>query len=67
MLTMSAMERYPAKPGDELKGADVEGNYSCAEEFKAQNPNFASHVGTISKEEWEALTIYQIFAFKKLL
>jgi hypothetical protein len=30
-----------------------------------QNPN-SSYVGTISREEWEALTIYQIFAFKKI-
>ena len=63
---MNAMERYPAKQGDQLMGASVEDNYSCAEEFKAQNPS-STFVGTISKEEWEALTIYQIFAFKKLL
>ena len=66
LLTMNAMERYPAKQGDQLMGASVEDNYSCAEEFKAQNPS-STFVGTISKEEWEALTIYQIFAFKKLL
>jgi hypothetical protein len=28
---MSALERFPPKPGEELKGADVEDNYKCAQ------------------------------------
>ena len=62
---MSALERFPPKSGEVLKGGDVEDNYKSAKDYKDKNPE-SGFVGTISREEWEALTLYQIFAFKKL-
>jgi hypothetical protein len=62
---MSALERFPPKSGDELKGGDVADNYTGAQDH-VDRASGSGHVGTLSKEEWEALTLYQIFAFKKM-
>ena len=66
---MKALETYPAVPhGAPLVGRDrEEENYAHAKEsvdgLGANDPN--ARIGTLSKDEWEAATLYTIFAFKK--
>ena len=90
---MQAMEPFPSRRGDMLKGNDTEDNYLAAKQYmetlKAAgvDNNFRSNIleeykpklepifiledrgeirlGTLSKEEWEAITLYCVFAFKK--
>ena len=65
LLTMNSLELFPPKRGESLKGNEIPDNYITAQAYKDQNPD-SGFVGTISKEEWDALTLYQIFAFKKM-
>ena len=65
LLTMNSLELFPPKRGESLKGNEIPDNYVTAQAYKDQNPD-SGYVGTISKEEWDALTLYQIFAFKKM-
>lgn len=61
---MNAVEQY-RKYGN-LAGGDPEGpQYDHAMKFLEENPGQNS-IGTISKDEWEAITLYLVFAFKKL-
>ena len=58
---MSALETFPGR----LVGE--EGDYTAAEEhFRANPDQQGEKVGTITKDEWEVITLYTIFAFKKL-
>lgn len=60
---MSALEPYPGR----LLGDEGEGDYTAAQEhFRANPDQRGQKVGTITKDEWEAITLYTIFAFKKL-
>jgi mRNA (guanine-N7-)-methyltransferase len=69
---MNALEAYPPHENVELVGSDVADNYAGAESFLsgAQDESGQGHgrsrVGTLSREEWEAATLYIIFAFKKI-
>ena len=67
---MKALETYPPAPhGAPLvgRGDREEENYAHAKDFvdghRATDPN--ARIGTLSKDEWEAATLYTIFAFKK--
>lgn len=66
---MKALEAYPAYGDQSLMGEP--GDYEHAEEelkkIAAQQPPSSRRlqVGTISQPEWEALTIYLVFAFQK--
>ena len=66
---MKALETYPAVPnGPPLVGRDrEEENYAHAKESVAGlvASDTDARIGTLSKDEWEAATIYTIFAFKK--
>jgi hypothetical protein len=63
---MKTLEPYPAKKGSQLRGQDVDDNYDAAKTFVENSSKPNEQVGTLSKEEWEALTLYQTFAFKKM-
>ena len=56
---MNALETYP---NNKLVGE--ENQYDHAQEYLQMNN--VEQFGTLTKDEWEALTIYVIFAFKKL-
>jgi len=64
---MKALEPFPPIKGVELRGQNVENNYEAAKTFLENNPDTRKPIGTLSKEEWEALTLYQTFAFKKMI
>ena len=53
---MNALETFPSQ---RLSGD--EDQYEHVMEFKG-----GEQVGTMSRDEWEALTIYTVFAFKKI-
>jgi len=59
---MNALESYPARRR-EAGGPD---QYDTARHFIRERPGVQGGVGTLSKDEWEALTIYTVFAFKKM-
>jgi len=56
---MNALETYP---NQKLVGSEQE--YDHAQEFIQTQD--VERFGTLSRDEWEALTIYVIFAFKKI-
>ena len=56
LAKMSALETFP---GPRTAGTGSE--YDHVKQFKDGD----EVVGTLSKDEWEALTIYTVFAFKK--
>ncbi|KAK7114756.1 mRNA cap guanine-N(7) methyltransferase-like [Littorina saxatilis] len=69
---MKALEPYPADSGKELVGLP-DSDYTHAAEFlQSQNQPDSSQeerqprrVGTMSKAEWDATTIYLVFVFRK--
>ncbi len=62
---MNALETYPAPEGKGLVGRDkADENYASAKAFL--DTQQVGSVGTLSKDEWEAATLYVIFAFKKM-
>jgi len=56
---MSALETFPGH-----KQTGDEDQYEHAKEFRGAQGS--EQVGTLSRDEWEALTIYTVFAFKKM-
>jgi mRNA (guanine-N7-)-methyltransferase len=65
---MNALETFPAPSGKPLVGQDrEEENYAHAKRFvEGLAPDRPPRIGTLSKDEWEAATLYVIFAFKKM-
>ena len=61
---MNALETYPPFDSGELLG-NPETDYNHAQEVLGEKPP-GEKVGTLSKDEWEAATLYVIFAFKKM-
>lgn len=62
---MKCMENYD-KHSNRLVGGDPQGpQYEHARQFLDSHPE-ARSVGTLTKDEWEAITLYLVFAFKKL-
>ena len=59
LTKMNALESYPSQ-----KLVGEENQYDHAQEFLQTGD--VGKFGTLSKDEWEALTIYVIFAFKKI-
>jgi len=58
---MSALETFPAGDGKQLVSGDPE-DYEHAQK---RHDHTQKPLGTLSKSEWEALTIYVAFAFVK--
>ncbi|XP_045472288.1 mRNA cap guanine-N7 methyltransferase isoform X1 [Harmonia axyridis] len=64
LSNMSSLESYPPFHSSNLVGTS-EGDYEHAEEFlRQQNRNIK--IGTLSKSEWEASSLYLTFAFQKV-
>lgn len=62
---MNCTESY-AKHYERLVGGDPLGpQYEHAKRFLESHPESRT-VGTLTKDEWEAITLYLVFAFKKL-
>ena len=62
---MNCMEDY-TRHSNRLVGGDPLGpQYDHAKHFLESHPDLRS-VGTLTKDEWEAITLYLNFAFKKM-
>jgi len=61
MERMNALESMVLPVQGEGQGVGGQGQYN-----HLQHANYQGRVGTLSKDEWEALTIYTVFAFKKM-
>uniref|UniRef100_A0A1B6MB57 mRNA cap guanine-N(7) methyltransferase n=1 Tax=Graphocephala atropunctata TaxID=36148 RepID=A0A1B6MB57_9HEMI len=59
---MQAFETYPSFEGNPLNGEEDE--YTHAKEFIEKEK--CERVGTLSKPEWEAASLYMVFAFRKM-
>ncbi|XP_060915843.1 mRNA cap guanine-N7 methyltransferase [Labrus mixtus] len=62
MMKMGALEPFPCEDGGQ-QASDSTGEYSHAKEHcsRARQP-----LGTLSKSEWEATSIYLVFVFQKM-
>lgn len=60
---MQALEPYPANDNSKLASEKV-GDYAHAAEYM-KNSQVRLPLGTLSKSEWEATSIYLVFAFEK--
>lgn len=60
---MQALETYPANDNSKLASEKV-GDYAHAAEYM-KNSHVRFPLGTLSKSEWEATSIYLVFAFEK--
>ncbi|XP_051057045.1 mRNA cap guanine-N7 methyltransferase isoform X1 [Phodopus roborovskii] len=60
---MQALEPYPANENSRLASEKV-GDYAHAAEYM-KNSQVRLPLGTLSKSEWEATSIYLVFAFEK--
>ncbi|XP_046675254.1 mRNA cap guanine-N7 methyltransferase-like [Homalodisca vitripennis] len=59
---MQAFESYPPFEGNSLNGEEDE--YTHAKDFMEKNK--CDRIGTLSKPEWEAASLYMVFAFRKM-
>ncbi|KAI5091078.1 mRNA cap guanine-N7 methyltransferase [Silurus meridionalis] len=64
MQRMQALEQYPADDRGRLVCDSVK-EYEHAER-RAQRPGVSLPLGTLSKSEWEATSIYLVFVFEKM-
>lgn len=65
---MKGLETYPAYNRNDLTSSD-EIDYEHAKLFlesKGGNSKNYNKVGTLSKQEWEAASLYMVFAFRKM-
>ena len=63
---MKCLEEFRSRSDRNLIGGDPNGpQYIHAKQFLESHPEYHK-VGTLSKDEWEAITLYLVFAFKKL-
>ncbi|EDM14753.1 RNA (guanine-7-) methyltransferase, isoform CRA_a [Rattus norvegicus] len=60
---MQALESYPANENSKL-ASEKAGDYAHAAEYM-KNSQVRLPLGTLSKSEWEATSIYLVFAFEK--
>ncbi|XP_051992308.1 mRNA cap guanine-N7 methyltransferase-like [Xyrauchen texanus] len=64
MQWMQALEQYPPDERGRL-ASDSTGEYDHAKRI-AENPAVRLPLGTLSKSEWEATSIYLVFVFEKM-
>ncbi|XP_051878980.1 mRNA cap guanine-N7 methyltransferase [Pristis pectinata] len=60
---MKSLEQYPIPENSGSFGSNKD-DYEHAEDY-LRNPQAKAPVGTLSKSEWEATSIYLVFAFEK--
>ncbi|XP_014204121.1 mRNA cap guanine-N7 methyltransferase [Copidosoma floridanum] len=63
LFRMRALETYPPAQGAQLVNNPDE--FQHAKDYLQKNENIR-RIGTLSKSEWEAITIYAVFAFQKM-
>lgn len=69
---MKALETYPPDKGTKLMSDRAEDylsakcEYEHAEEADGRSKDEAKKIGTLSAAEWEATSLYDVFAFKKV-
>ncbi|XP_067834243.1 mRNA cap guanine-N7 methyltransferase [Heptranchias perlo] len=61
---MRSLEQYPIPENSDTLGSNKD-DYEHAEDY-LKNPQARAPLGTLSKSEWEATSIYLVFAFEKL-
>ncbi|XP_026469214.1 mRNA cap guanine-N7 methyltransferase-like [Ctenocephalides felis] len=67
MLTkIQALETYPAFANSSLSGAESEYEHAKNYYEKTHREKKFQKIGTLSKSEWEAISLYMTFAFKKV-
>ncbi|XP_047238919.1 mRNA cap guanine-N7 methyltransferase [Girardinichthys multiradiatus] len=64
MMKMMALEPFPCEDGGQLATDSTE-EYSHAKE-RCGRPGVRPPVGTLSKSEWDATSIYLVFVFQKM-
>ncbi|XP_073678138.1 mRNA cap guanine-N(7) methyltransferase [Garra rufa] len=64
MQWMQALEQYPTDERGRL-ASDSPGEYEHAKKIAA-NPSSRRPLGTLSKSEWEATSIYLVYVFEKM-
>ncbi|XP_030003284.1 mRNA cap guanine-N(7) methyltransferase isoform X2 [Sphaeramia orbicularis] len=64
MMKMSALEPFPCERGGQ-QSTDSPGEYSHAKEHSSR-AGIRLPLGTLSKSEWEATSIYLVFVFQKM-
>lgn len=65
LMQMKSLETFPAFEGAHLVG-NSEYDYKHAEEYIAKEKSYDIKVGTLSKSEWEASSLYLTFVFEKV-
>ncbi|XP_017486425.1 PREDICTED: mRNA cap guanine-N7 methyltransferase-like [Rhagoletis zephyria] len=67
MNYMDALEKYPPKVNEKMSGTGGD-DYRHVREFLARDESSkkSTTFGTLSKSEWEAVTLYLVFSFKKV-
>uniref|UniRef100_A0A915EQY8 mRNA cap guanine-N(7) methyltransferase n=1 Tax=Ditylenchus dipsaci TaxID=166011 RepID=A0A915EQY8_9BILA len=64
MNRMRALEVYPPFPSNPLVGNETEYEHA-SEKMKELNAGPNERMGTLSKSEWEVVSMYLVFAFRK--
>lgn len=65
-LKFSISEKYPPKNNEKLMGTSRD-DYKHIREYLSDAPaENISSMGTLSKSEWEAVTLYLVFSFRKV-
>lgn len=64
---MDALEKYPPKDNEKLQGS-AKDDYKHIRQFLMEGTSKKdfSTIGTLSKSEWESVTLYLLFQFKKV-
>lgn len=65
---MEALEKYP--PRDRERSMGRPSDYKHIRQYLSENvlsPSNLKSLGTLSKSEWECITLYLVFSFKKIL
>ncbi|RZC38369.1 mRNA cap guanine-N7 methyltransferase [Asbolus verrucosus] len=65
LSNMKSLETYPPNETATLLGTDPD-DYAHAEEFLRNEERKDVKIGTLSKSEWEASSLYMLFVFEKV-
>ena len=63
---MDALEKYPPKDNEKVMGTSRDDYKHIRDYFSNASGERIASLGTLSKSEWEAVTLYLVFSFRKL-
>ncbi|KAI2805710.1 hypothetical protein BLOT_004712 [Blomia tropicalis] len=66
MNYMDALEKYPPKNNEKLAGTARDDYQHIRDFVMSGNGERFSSLGTLSKSEWQAITLYLVFSFRKV-